>query len=808
MKLLGLPGHQDNSICYYIGILFLFSIFICSPHLLFGQELSAISGIIKNEQGTPLENVNIHIAEMHLGTKTAASGNYQLKEIPAGKHTLIISSVGYEKIRKNITLTPGQTQTFNFTLKEASYQLGKMVIRGKSTLEKINEQAYNVDAVSTKKFYNSAVDLTGILDRLSSIRVMREGGLGSDYTFSLNGFTGNQVKFFIDGMPVQSYDNSFNLANIPLNAIKRLEVYNGVVPIELGGDALGGAVNIITNKNANFFGASYTLGSFNTHRASVDAAYTNDKTGFTIRGNMGFNYSDNNYDVKVDVEQDALGNNSVTQTVPRFHNQYKSGRIHVETGFVNRSFADHLLLGITATGSNSQVQNGSTMNSVYGGITQNNRALKVDLKYRKRDLFTKNLNLNFSAAYQYNQVRNVDTLQGITFNWAGEKFITPGDQTGELGGLPFDQFQYNNGLNTQLNIGYKITPKQSLALNHSFSHLYRHANDQRDPNKITNQYPKSLDKNILGLSYKYDFNKKWTTTLFGKSYFLHAQTSKKYDVDDASRAAFETNKSYFGYGVATSYFLLPNLQLKTSYEHTYRLPTPTEIFGNGLFVEPNPELKPENSDNINFGANYQLSVGYNSHFDLGGSFIYRNSEDLIFQVVTISSPSTSYENLAKVRTIGVEGNINYDYKNRFQIGVNVTYQNITDQADFVYNDYSGYQKNFNKGERLPNRPYLFGNANASYSFNHVIFNQSKLSIKYYLHYVQEFYLSWANLGNKDGKNIIPQQISHNLGFTYSLENGKYNLSFEVRNLTDELLYDKFYLQKPGRAFFLKLRYTL
>src|SRR5699024_4137724 len=313
----------------------------------------------------PLENVNIHIAEMDMGTKTDASGNYKLENIPTGKQTLIISSVGYEKIKKEITLKKGEIQTLNFTLKEKSYQLGKMVIRGKSTLEKINDQAYNVDAVSTKKLYNSAIDLTGVLDRLSRIRVMREGGLGADYTYSLNGFTGNQVTFFNDGILIQNYGSSFNLANIPLNAIKRLEVYNGVVPIELGGDALGGAVNIITNKNANFFGASYTLGSFNPHKVQVDAAYSYDKTGYTIRGNLGFNYSDNDYDVKVDVEQDALGNNSVTRTVPRFHNQYKSGIIHLETGFVNRPFADHLLLGITATGSNSQVQNGSTMNSVY-----------------------------------------------------------------------------------------------------------------------------------------------------------------------------------------------------------------------------------------------------------------------------------------------------------------------------------------------------------------------------------------------------------------------------------------------------------
>ena len=37
-----------------------------------------------------------------------------------------------------------------------------------------------------------------------------------------------------------------------------------------------------------------------------------------------------------------------------------------------------------------------------------------------------------------------------------------------------------------------------------------------------------------------------------------------------------------------------------------------------------------------------------------------------------------------------------------------------------------------------------------------------------------------------------------------MKEGRYNLSFECRNLTNALLYDNFRLQKPGRAFFGKV----
>ena len=48
-------------------------------------------------------------------------------------------------------------------------------------------------------------------------------------------------------------------------------------------------------------------------------------------------------------------------------------------------------------------------------------------------------------------------------------------------------------------------------------------------------------------------------------------------------------------------------------------------------------------------------------------------------------------------------------------------------------------------------------------------------------------------------------VSHNLSLSYTMKNGRYNVSFECRNFTDAQLFDNFSLQKAGRAFYGKFR---
>ena len=77
--------------------------------------------------------------------------------------------------------------------------------------------------------------------------------------------------------------------------IERIDIYKGVVPIEFGGDAMGGVINIITRPlNRTFVDASYSYGSFNTHKSNLNFGYVG-KNGFSVDVRALQNYSDNSY---------------------------------------------------------------------------------------------------------------------------------------------------------------------------------------------------------------------------------------------------------------------------------------------------------------------------------------------------------------------------------------------------------------------------------------------------------------------------------------------------------------------------------
>ena len=196
--------------------------------------------------------------------------------------------------------------------------------------------------------------------------------------------------------------SAFSLSNIPAGLAKRVEVYKGVVPIELGGDALGGAINIVTdNSRRTRVNASYSYGSFNTHKSNVYAEHTT-KNGFYVSLNAYQNYSDNDYKVHIDSYTKGDGSGQVVEgdfTVRRFHAMYHNEAAILKVGVVDKSWADRLLFGFTGGYEYKQTQNGSTMDWVYGARYTTANTLMPQLTYEKKFNVLKGLHVSLNGNY-------------------------------------------------------------------------------------------------------------------------------------------------------------------------------------------------------------------------------------------------------------------------------------------------------------------------------------------------------------------------------------------------------------------------
>jgi outer membrane receptor protein involved in Fe transport len=791
-----------------ILLIFLFSVISFNA---FSQSSSIISGYIKDGNAT-IAGATILVKGSQLGATSNEQGYYELVDVKPGVYTLTVSYLGYLKESKTVTLNINQNLSLSFSLKKDQQQLQNVSIQGKTKVQEIKESGFSVNAIETKKYANTTADLNQILNRSTGVKIREQGGLGSDFKFSLNGLSGKQVRFFLDGIPMESFGGSMSLNNIPVNLAERIEVYKGVVPVELGSDALGGAVNIITDQHTSkFMDASYSYGSFNTTRAALNGRYTDEKTGLIFNFSGFHNYSDNNYMMRNNPKYDAAikvteNNEVVLKDARRFHDAYRSTMGQIDVGLNNKSWADRITIGFAYSNLYKELQTGASQNKVFGGVHTRGNFYMPSIKYKKENFLIKGLTANISGSLSLDRSDVVDTATN-SYGWGGIGKLE--SIAGELRDIKTIYHYKNTAGIVRANFNYKINDNQDLNLNYTYNHFGRSAIE--DLKKVDNNsfdIPNTIDKTVIGLAYQSQFfDKRLTNTVFTKLYRLgtfvrnavyFSQTSSWTKTDTSA-----TN-NYLGYGLASRYKLTENIGLKLSYEHAYRLQEGEELFGNSINTASNPKLKPELSDNINLGAYYSYQLN-NHRFAIEAAYFFRDARDFIYSSPNGGGIYTSYENVGKARISGAETEIKYGYSQLLDFSANASYQQVKNNQQYVY----GTDKlDATYGDNIPNQPWLYGNANFGIGKNDLIGKNSRIQFNWFTQYVHWFYLNWESRGSKESNNKIPQQLSHNASLSYSFQNGKYNVSAECINLTDELTYDNFRLQKPGRSFFMKLRYFI
>lgn len=787
------------------------------PTLLFSQ--SQLKGEITDANNYIVANAEIKLCRSNYSRTTRTNGNgiYLFKSIPTGTYLLEVNtnkSVSFHQVILDSNYVTHDIQLKN----EGDYELDEVAIQGESKKTKLEKTGFAINVINTEEASQRNIQTTELLNNTVGVKLRQNGGLGSDIQFSLNGLSGSAVRIFIDGIPISTFGSSFNLNSIPPSLIQQIEVYKGVVPGHLSDDALGGAINIVLNQSMNTsLNASVSYGSFNTFQASMNGLYRFDDSGFTIKASGFHNYSDNDYEVSGrSVVVTGLGGVQTPITARRFNDAYRSTGGIIQLGYTDVSWADQFFVGFTGSDDYKEVQHGAFMTiTPYKDRFFESQAALANLSYQKSDLFTDGLDAKVNAYYGKRDRQVTDTL-AWAYSWNGERAIdfrgneyqyTWGSQ--QEGGPTLAKID-RNVASIRTGLSYSITDNHTFLVNHLYSSIDREDSDALD-SEFENSFvgTRDLRKNIISLTYELNaFENKLKSSIFGKYYqqkTISTDPAFVTDITGDRRIVNETvssNKEYEGYGFALSYAITPEVMLLTSAEKAVRLPDETEIFGNdGDNVVANSSINPEQSNNFNVGLRLG-TFNYQRHrIGITTNLFLRNIKDRIGLPIetslNVDNELILYVNQGSGTSKGFDAQFNYSYN---------------DNLDFNFNVSRFDLKIENRGSEIdvPNTPFLTMSGNARYTLKDLLQKKSRLDLFYNMYFTDEFSYLVPQGSNTVGDDFfkVPQQLTHDLGLSYTFPRKDIVVSFDVKNILDEAVFDNLSVQKPGRAFYLKLNYSL
>jgi len=739
-------------------------------------------------------------AALELRALTDASGAFLFEQLQPGTYSVLVTKAG--QTRLNRVDIPSATET-QLTVdlpapSPASFQRPlEVTVKGRrSESERLQQSAEAVNVVDTSKAKRQTADLGEVLARTQGVAVRRDGGLGSTTRFSLNGLYDDQIRLFLDAVPLDLAGYPFGIANVPVNLIERVEVYRGVVPIRFGADALGGGVNLVGDRNyENHAGLSYQVGSFGTHRFTLDGRYRHEPTGIIFGGTGFFDITKNDYKVDVNIPDDR--GQLHPATVPRFHDGYRAYGTTLEAGVVDRPWAKRLLLHGFLSGYDKQLQNNIVMTVPYGEAHYGETVYGVTARYEVA--LNRQLELELLGNYAHRTIDYVDKSQWV-YDWYGHR-VRPRVTPAEVDTQPHDQTVWQESAYGRVLVKWAPVASQTLrvSLTPNFTtrngkeRIQRTDSDARDP-LATERY---LFTFVSGIEYELTlFDDRLSNVLFVKDYFYDARSEEPLLGNVFRKRNVERHTQ--GVGDSLRYRFTPWLYGKASYEYATRLPRPDEVFGNGVLVLANLGIEPEVSHNFNFGVRAELRRMTFGDFTLDVNAFLRESDRLI--VLLGSDNFFMYQNVYKARGVGLENALNWVSPGRHvSLDGMLTWQDIRNVSS------SGTFADFN-GDRIPNRPYLFGSWGARLRFTGLLRARDTFEPFYNGRYVHAFFRAWESQGLREYKQTIDSQVVHSIGVSWNVQSDSTHLSTtaEIDNLTNAKVFDNFGVQRPGRAFYLKV----
>ena len=766
-----------------------FLLLLLTTSSLWAQNTAELSGKITDKATQkPLIGADIYLKELKKGTNADAQGNYHLKGIPEGNYTIIGSYLGYQTFSKKIYLK-GQ-ERLDISLKEQAEEIGGVTVSGKSIAHQKKEESMPVTVIDMSNMRGTVSNVQDILAKTVGVTLRTSGGVGSSSRISVRGLEGKRIGFFIDELPMSEQTDYLDINDIPIDMIDRIEIYKGVVPARFGGSSLGGAINIVIREYPDKYAdLSYGYESFNTHKAQGVFKRNLKARGLVFGIGGGYTTSDNNYTFDSPYREGLR--------ITRNHDKYR--KYIIGGSFkAKKWWFDEVEFEPVVVKTYKEIQG-----IEYDIREAHSESLMAGLanKLTKDNFLTEGLNFDMFNGVVLTKMNFIDKATR-RYEWDGSSYPTPSRYGGEVGyNFPSDSDDQKLSFINKTNLEYIINERHSFNFNSVFSIAKGTPKDELKTLSLGKQvnFDSRMHSWVSGVTYDLRslddvFLNSLTVRYY--QYTMHTQMAPlfvpgKYDVD--------LQKNNWGVNNAMRYRFLPSLMGKLSAGYEVRIPSESELLGDGISVVPSADLLPERNASANIGLLFDLTGKHPTNAQIEMNFFYMYLQDMIRY--TAGLIGAQYQNFGEMRTLGVEFEAKADVLPSLYAYVNTTYQDLRDTRDY---EPASTVPNPTKNKRMPNIPYLMANAGIEFHRENLLGgNGQNTRLFADVAFVEEYFYDFEMTQLQ--KRRIPRSTTIDIGFEHSFLNKKLFISGKLRNITNEKTLSEFNRPLPGINGGVKIR---
>ncbi len=356
---------------------------------------STISGqVIDEVTGEPLAGANIYISKLEKGTITDLDGNFQLNNLPLGKHIILISSLGYTT-RTDLINVPNNSKII-IKLRPSAIEMEAVIVS--TPFHKL--QSENVVKVERETLENlkktGAITLAEGITQIAGVESITTGaGIGKPV---IRGLSSNRVLVYAQGVRLenQQFGDEHGLG-VSSSGVESVEVIKGPASLLYGSDALGGVLYLNPEKYAD------------ADSTSIDAGLTYHTNSIGTEANLGLKTSMQRWKYLVRgnyaAHSDFFTGNDIRVTNSRFEEKDLKAGI----GYQDQKYRGDLRYNYnnTHTGIPEEIGVQTTSKEIIAPYQQlDNHILSLSNK-----LFLKNSSLDFKVGYLFNDRKEYEEIE-------------------------------------------------------------------------------------------------------------------------------------------------------------------------------------------------------------------------------------------------------------------------------------------------------------------------------------------------------------------------------------------------------------